>query len=421
MSNRNAIIVLGYNNTRINDVKKIREKANKFFNAVTILCKKYPTPEDEMAVDGVIDAGLDGADENVNVVAEKIKDLSLNVIAFLPFSDQGTQLAGALSKKFSNLRLPNAEKVKVALDKHFFRECEQRSQNIPAGYQKIQSKKITEYEQLNSLHNELNGRVFLKPAKEGNSRGCFNLMGVTDLKNCWQQIEQYVANGVVAEELVLDAVEYSWDHVNDSSWITEKKTSNNQYRTEFQHIVPAPLNETTTNSVVSAGKFIAELAGYNGGACHNEIFYFPVSGNVAAVEPNLRPAGGRIWDLASLAFDDFDPWKEWMTWASGFENSNKKELKQNYYAGIRKIQSPAKGTLNCIPEKNLDNLLSDDVEVMDLVWTKKLGDAVTDIPKDNSEYLGYVIGRSKNYNTLSSWLENSCLALQNTIKIDVGT
>ena len=67
---KNAILVIGYNNTRINDVKKIREKAKLCLGALTVLCKKDPTEADKIAVDFAIDVGLENKQENVNIVLQ---------------------------------------------------------------------------------------------------------------------------------------------------------------------------------------------------------------------------------------------------------------------------------------------------------------------------------------------------------------
>jgi hypothetical protein len=411
-----AVLVLGYNNTRINDVRKIREKAKQHLNAITILCKKNPNQEDKGSVDHAIDVGLELSDENINKVSEELRNIAASPIALLPFSDPGTQLAGGLTKIFP-LQGPDQNKIQAALNKRTFREFEQQATNIPNSYKRIKSIEIQSIEQLKSLHKELKGKIFLKPAKEGNSRGCINLMSVQDLEKSWDEINKYLSAGIVAEELILGGAEYSWDHVNGYSWVTEKRTTNDYYNTEYQHIVPAPLDKKAAQSISEAGEFMANIAGYKNGACHNEVFYFADSNKVCAVEPNLRPAGGRIWDLANLAFDNFDPWKEWILWSSGKVDSNKKKLNHTYFSGIRKIRALKNGILEHLPSYKISDFTYQDIELIDIIWTKKIGDLLSSITKDNSDYVGHIIARSKNYNLLNDSLEKICINLQKMLSI----
>lgn len=404
---KNTVLVLGYNNTRVNDVQKIRQKAKTYLDAQTILCKKAPTNEDRSVADHVIDVGLDGSETNVNIVINYCAELGLKIVALLPFSDPGTQLGAALAKRLE-LNGPTPEKVKSALDKGYFREQEANAKTVPLGYKKIKSEKVTSYEQLQNLYKNLHGKVFLKPASEGNSRGCINTAREKNLENAWSQVSKYIEGGVVAEELIDRGHEYSWDHVNGYSWVTEKKTTQNEYRAEIQQILPAPLNSKVAKLISNAGAFMSDLSGSNQGACHNEIFYIEETNNVIAVEPNLRPARMRIWDLAAIAFEDFDPWKEWLLWAVSKKNSTPNELIQNNYVGIRMIQASKSGTLEKISTIDLDRISRNSVEVVELTWTKKIGDSITNVVKDNSEFIGFIIAKSKDYSQLVQTLPIIC-------------
>lgn len=325
-------------------------------------------------------------------------------------------MGAALAKSFQ-LNGPNLEKVKSALDKGYFREQEARVKNVPAGYKKIRSKTITSFEQLQKIYDDFGGKVFLKPASEGNSRGCININQEKNLESAWAQVSKYLDGGIVAEELIDTGCEYSWDHVGGYSWITEKKTTQNQYRAEIQQILPAPLNSTVLKVIADAGVFMSELSGSNQSACHNEIFYVEKTNNVISVEPNLRPAGMRIWDLAALAFEDFDPWKEWLLWAAGNVNSAPKKLNRCYYVGIRMIQAAKSGILEKISSVDFTNLSKEFVEVVELTWTKKIGDLITHDVKDNSEFIGFIIAKSKDYQQLNNALNVICNDLANEVVI----
>ena len=434
-----AILILGYNNTRINDVKKIKEKAWQYLNAQTVLCKTNPTAQDKQVADYVIDVGLERKQENLRTVIGHCNSLRLNIIALLPFSDPGTQL-GALLANELNLPGPDPNKIPAALDKLLFREQEQKHL-APHRYKKIYAQKVTTLAELKTLHAKLNGKLFLKPAQEGNSRGCLQIASQDACEAAWHELSKYLSQGIIAEELISSNFEYSFDHVANYSWITEKQTTKTQYRAEFQQIVPAPLTVSQFELISSAGEFMANIAGSNGGAYHNEIFYLNNNKNVAAVEPNLRPAGMRIWDLASLAYKDFDPWREWLLWATGKTMNNYilmenrfydkqefavkpkceeyKPLVQTCYAGIRMIAAPQNGILQAVPNcYNSNTLHSKDVELMELVWTKQPGTIVTVNIRDNADFIGYIIAKATNYKTLVEFLDmnSRALSLNATIK-----
>jgi len=336
----------------------------------------------------------------------------------LPFSDPGTQL-GALVAKNLNLPGPDLERVHAALDKFAFRQLEAAAPDTPASYKKIKSVKVSSLDEIQNLYQELNGKIFIKPTKEGNSRGCMDVKSAADCEIAWEQVGKYKSHGLVVEELIQDGVEYSWDHVAGHSWVTEKQTTNTNYRAEIQQIVPASLGHEIMCQIESAGKFIADLSGSQGGACHNEIFYLSKSGEVSAVEPNLRPAGMRIWDLAAIAFEDFDPWKSWILWAVGRDNSENNSLTQSCYAGIRMITANVEGEIKSIPTDLPKEIISKNKnsEVLELVWSKRPGDKVTTDVKDNSDFIGYVIGKAEKYDDLIELLNTSVYHLSGQVEI----
>jgi len=412
----NAVLVLGYNNTRVNDVRKIRAKAKEFLKAVTVLCKVSPTDDDKTAADYAIDVGLEGIDYNVDKVITICRELELHIIALLPFSDPGTQLGAALAKRL-NLRGPALDKVKAGLDKGAFRVQEAACSTIPSGYKKIKSTYVQSFDELQDLFEKLNGKLFLKPASEGNSRGCINASQYKNLEEAWLQVSKYLKGGVVAEELIDQGNEYSWDHVCGYSWVTEKQTTQNGYRAEIQQILPAPLDSITTAQIANAGKFMSDLSGSNQGACHNEVFYQKDTNSVVGVEPNLRPAGMRIWDLAAIAYENFDPWKEWLLWAAGKNSIAKNNLKQQYFVGIRMIAPRDSGILKQLSPSSRHALSNKGFECIEITWTKKIGDQVTHIVKNNSEFLGFVIAKSDEYNKLAKNLLSVCEKLACEVEI----
>ena len=381
-----AILIMGYNNTRSNDVKKMRLIATEDLRAKTILCKPHPLAVDYEVADYVIDTSLAADPALIPGVIEFLSSHNLRAVRVLPFSDVGTQLGGILSE---HLGLPGHKSgmIRGALDKFYFRSLEGAAIFKPAGYRHLMSRSINSLEELKTTLMDFGGSVFLKPRAEGNSRGCTAVESLEDCERAWEVVEKYIAGGIVAEELVTGALEFSCDSVNGISWLTQKQNASGKYRWESKYILPAPLDDFTTHKILEGGRFMAAICGSNEGAYHNEIFYKPETGELIAVEPNLRPAGGRIWDAAALAFRDFNPWKLWVN--SVVKEGQSPHLIRDYYVGFKMLVSPTDGVIKDLPT-SLD-LTSD--EYGELVWSKRIGDVVTAEPKDNSECIGYILLR----------------------------
>lgn len=96
---------------------------------------------------------------------------------------------------------------------------------------------------------------------------------------------------------------------------------------------------------------------------------FPAGEETAVVEPNSRPAGMRIWDLAGLVFD-FDPWAAWLNYSRAGKSAPE-FVEQRGYAGIRMISAPADGVLSSLP--HLSGIEAEFPELKEVVLTKKLG------------------------------------------------
>jgi hypothetical protein len=413
--NKNAVLVLGYNNTRIDDVRKIKKSAKSNLDAITVLCKSAPTQADLEAADLVIDVGLRGTAEEVQKVKDALVANYLSPVALLPFSDPGTQLGAALSHAL-NLRGADPELIRGALDKHSFRTLEARSSAAPSGYRKVASTLIHSLAELVDTYDRYGGQGFLKPAQEGNSRGCIHLSKQADLQNAWDQVSIYADGGIVLEELIEGGAEYSWDQVNGYAWITEKKTTQDAYRAEYQQIVPAPLSENHSAKLSETGAYMSGLVGNGMGACHNELFLFASTDETVAVEPNLRPGGMRIWDLASLAFRNFNPWDEWIRWAAGAQAPGTRALERQFYAGIRYLRSGVDGLFPAPSTIAPDtDAATSNCELIEVVWTRKPGDKVSSSITNNADYVGYFILRAEKYEDLCHGLDAVADALENQL------
>ncbi|MFZ4099912.1 MAG: biotin carboxylase [Chlamydiia bacterium] len=398
---QDVVLVIGYNNTRVNDVRKIRGIAKERLNAATVLCKKSPTQEDRLAADFVIDTDLFADEALVDNVLRECGQLMVHPVAILPFSDQGTQLGACLANR---LGLPGADpqRVRAGLDKSTFRRMEREAESRPYGYRPLFSTVIHSKEELLDVITARPNGVFMKPCQEGNNRGCTAVHSLEECDGAWAFVEAYKKGGILIEELVLGAQEYSCDCSGSSRWVTEKATScgvSGKYRGEIQAIIPAPLSPAETQARVAVGRFMADVSGYRVGAYHNEIFY-KSEAEVMAVEPNLRPAGGRFWDIAQLAFDNFNPWAEWIETMAGRRSPHDEgELVRNFYAGMRYVAASEDGQIAALPSISLPE------QVVELVWTKKVGDRVVADQRDNSDFVGFIIVKDKDYERVDAILK----------------
>jgi hypothetical protein len=413
----NAVLVMGYNNTRINDVRKIKALAKEHLKAVTVLCKASPTADDKAAADYVIDTALDLQPDLVDRVLAACKSLNLKIVAVLPFSDQGTQLGALLAEK---LHLPGADpcKIKGALDKSDFRAKEHAATMYPIGYNPIAAYKISSAEELLTLLDRYPKGLFLKPCQEGNNRGCTVVIDKNDHIRAYKFVEKYKTGGIIAEELISNAQEYSCDSAGTSSWLTLKFTSlgsSGKYRAELGYVLPAPEDDEATARKLSVGTFMADLCGgLSGSAYHNEIFC-SAGGAIRSIEPNLRPAGGRIWDAAAIAFENFNPWLCWIQTMAGIPYGTR-ELKRVCYVGLKSIEVLHDGTVQALP--TLDSRKFGTTEVVEIVWTKKVGDCVRIDHLDNTDFLGYIMAKDQDAEALHQALYAITKQLSDNTVID---
>lgn len=180
--------------------------------------------------------------------------------------------------------------------------------------------------------------------------------------------------------MIQNAREYSWDYVAGSTWITEKTTTDGAYRAEIQQVVPAPLAADAQARLMAAGRHMAGLVSQDNGAWHNEVFH-RANHRTSAVETNMRPGGMHIWDLARKAFIDFDPWERWVRWAVEGQVANHDPVPRGY-CGIRLLRASTGGILRDVSDiPSLARSLN--IELVEAVLTKHIGDSVSALVKDN--------------------------------------
>jgi hypothetical protein len=261
------------------------------------------------------------------------------------------------------------------------------------------------------------GSFFIKPSSEGNSRGCMKIENKDDLSVWLEEHSAYMPQGVLCEEILSEGNEFSFDGVNHTYWITQKFTTKGSHRAEYQHILPAPFSSHETDSIHRTLVPFLNHLGTRGGAFHHEFFLLP-DNTLASVEPNRRPAGMWLWDLAEWSFEDFSPWKSWLDIYSGSPETID-PLRPKYFSGVRGAISRISGKIVSIDEgkirEELKSLFGN--QVYKFKGFKKVGDQVTHAPKDNSDFLYFIATRNEKYEQVISNLKSAENIILNNIDI----
>jgi hypothetical protein len=407
--------VVGYNGSRIHDIPKLRELCKSLYNARLILLVEKIQPGDDQVADHVCSTSLAEKDvpASLELVVGCLNADRWKLIGVLPFSDRGVLLGAALASHFGLPGITPAE-ARAGLDKQIFRQLEATAAAAPEDYRPIVSTRITSLPELRQRVIEMGGKAFIKPACEGASRGCRVIRHPSECDEAWQALKPYREGGIVLEELIQNAREYSWDHVAGSTWITEKTTTDGAYRAEIQQVVPAPLPADAQARLMAAGRHMAGLVSQHNGAWHNEVFH-RANHRTSAVETNMRPGGMHIWDLARKAFIDFDPWERWVRWAvEGHLDSH--DPVPRGYCGIRLLRANAGGILRDVPDiQSLARSLN--IELVEAVLTKRIGDSVSALVKDNFSFIGHIVLFNEQYERLSLDLSRLAEAIESSVGI----
>ena len=395
----NVIAVFGYNNSRIYDVEKIKNMALEKFGAEILLIKEHVDKQDLSVTRFCFDAQPERSDLE-GPLRVYLKSENLNLIGCLPFSDKGVIGAAHTAKAFG-LFGDDDRTAKAMLDKHLFRELEAKIPMDPSVYRKPFFKKIHDADELLAFF-ERTGTFFIKPASEGNSRGCMKISSRNDLLLWLEENAPYLKNGVICEEYLSSGNEFSCDGVNGSYWVTEKYTTEGAYRAEYQHIVPAPLDEALELTMQNTLRPLLTNLGSRGGAFHHEFFNLTDS-RLASVEPNRRPAGMWIWDLAAWSFENFNPWATWLEVCAG-KKPTASALKRVFFSGVRGVISSIDGTIAHIDEIAIRDQFTEifGSENFRFSILKQVNSIVRRDARDNADFLAYVALRHKDALTLKN-------------------
>ncbi|MBK2124862.1 ATP-grasp domain-containing protein, partial [Fangia hongkongensis] len=348
------------------------------------------------------------------VIDEYVYKNKLNPVACLPFSDKGVPL-GAYYAKHIGLKGDGVTSSFACVNKIAFRKLEQEKA-APLWYRKPFFKSLYSYGDALEVLQNAEFPIFLKPACEGNSRGCMKVENFEQFLENQDFFSHYFSEGIIAEQCIEDCDEYSVDGVNGVYVVTEKKTSKGKYRVEIQHTIPAPIDADVYNKLIEAGRYVAATTGSNGGAIHHEFFLRESTGEVFCVEPNRRPAGMKLWDFANESFGRLNYWNQWLDWAYGKNIEHEKGmLKREFYTSVRMLIGEKNGHIKCIDHHYIEQLNLSNSHIIDIEITKKVGDMVVNEPKDNSDFIGYIVCKSKTVSDLHMLL--SCIEKKVSIAI----
>ncbi len=418
MLTRSVIAIFGYNNTRIYDVQKIKSIVEQDFNAQVLLIKEGITLEDFAVTPFCFDHRPE--DSEIGPLLEKylLKE-NLKLLGCLPFSDKGV-IGAAFTAEYFGLFGDDPKTALAMLDKSLFRKHESLIEIPLESYKKpfffIAKNETDLFSILKNF-----GPYFAKPTSEGNSRGCMKIETSEDIKSWVHDNLASLEKGVICEEILSQNNEYSFDGVAGHYWLTEKFTTEGAYKAEYQQIVPAPFSNEATLKLTETLTELIQCLGSQGGAFHHEFFAY-ADGRIASVEPNRRPAGMWIWDLASLAFPDLNPWKLWISRCTRLEKMDfklKSLPKREFFAGVRGVISKKSGLISQVDESSMlnDLLKTFGDGNFRLSILKFENDPVKKIPRDNSDFLAYVSLRNKNYDSLVADLATAESIILNYIKV----
>ncbi len=397
MKQKKVFAVFGYNNTRSYDLIKLRKIFQTRFNAELLLIKEGIIAQDRELAAHCLDSQVETS-EVLTPVIEYLKNENLELLGCLPFSDKGVIGAAFVARHFG-LAGDDCNSSYAMLDKSLFRRLESEIDIDSICYRKpFFLKTNSEAELFEILSSK--GCFFIKPTSEGNSRGCMKIQNKTDLLKWLSDYSACLSAGVICEEILADDGEYSFDGVSGSYWITKKFTTSGAYRAEYQHVVPAPLSALENESFHKVLEPLLTSLGSRGGAFHHEFFILN-DNRLASVEPNRRPGGMWLWDLASWAFEEFNPWTRWVDHCAGI-SSNDTALKQKSYAGIRGVISNYNGTLSRVDQELIENELKLQFgeSNVKLSFLKSTGAQIKSEPRDNSDFLAFIALKNENYEAL---------------------
>ncbi|MFG3308656.1 acetyl-CoA carboxylase biotin carboxylase subunit family protein [Streptomyces wuyuanensis] len=309
-------LIIDYNLNRVDDVRHISTYVRERHGAAVTLIRGAPTPADAGMCDEVID--LDPLRPDfVEAAEELLRPRREEFEAGIVFSDNAVH-SGAVLLERLGLAVDDAELAAGAFCKYEYRLGEAGHRRLLSA-QRLLVPDFATVDSLQDLHAfaaaHPDGFV-VKPAKEGNNRGVVMVRPGDDVEAAFGEVLPYLEGGVVCEEILPWAREFSFDGLGPLSFVTAKISATGRYPVEVAQVLPARLNHVERTTLERTGRQVNWLVGQLEGPFHNEIRLSDDGSRAAVVEPNRRPAGMKIWSLARWVYG-IDLYHRWVDVAFG--------------------------------------------------------------------------------------------------------
>ncbi|MFB7025278.1 MULTISPECIES: acetyl-CoA carboxylase biotin carboxylase subunit family protein [unclassified Streptomyces] len=309
-------LIVDYNLSRIDDVRRIRDHVHRAYGAEVTLVRARPTDADRLVCDEVVDLDPlrpDFAEAGEKLLGGRREEFAAGIV----FSDDAVRGGAELLRRLG-LPVDSPDLAEAAFCKLTYRRAEDGARELLAA-QRIMVPGFARIESLDGLR-EFAARhpdgFVVKPTKEGNNRGVVLVRPGDDLGAAFAEVLPYVADGVICEQIIPYDREYSYDGLGRLSFVTEKLSAAGRYPVECAQVLPARVTETGLASLERAGRQANVLVGQCDGPFHNEIKLSGDDRRAAVVEPNRRPAGMKIWSLARWVYG-IDLYRAWVDSAFG--------------------------------------------------------------------------------------------------------
>ncbi|MFJ6948989.1 biotin carboxylase, partial [Streptomyces wuyuanensis] len=215
-------LIIDYNLSRVDDVRHISTYVRERHGAAVTLIRGAPTPADAGMCDEVID--LDPLRPDfVEAAEELLRPRREEFEAGIVFSDNAVH-SGAVLLERLGLAVDDAELAAGAFCKYEYRLGEAGHRRLLSA-QRLLVPDFATVDSLQDLHAfaaaHPDGFV-VKPAKEGNNRGVVMVRPGDDVEAAFGEVLPYLEGGVVCEEILPWAREFSFDGLGPLSFVTAK-------------------------------------------------------------------------------------------------------------------------------------------------------------------------------------------------------
>ncbi|SKC86044.1 hypothetical protein SAMN05445504_4672 [Burkholderia sp. CF099] len=398
---RGTLLIVDYNLSRVTDVIHMSDYARRRYNVDTVLIRDNPEDLDTRLCDHVI--GLDPLSQDfVDSAVEALSPWLDRLRGGIVFSDNAVQNGAALLERLG-LRVDSSRLALGAFSKLEYRRAEANCRVLVAAQRVMapDSASIASLEELEQFAHAHPEGFVVKPSCEGNNRGVVIVRPGDDLFAALSEVAPYLENGVICEQIIPYHREFSFDGIADLSFVTEKMSASGRYPVEIAQVLPARVNQTERETLLRTGRLANWLVGQRDGPFHNEIKVSDDGKFAAVVEPNRRPAGMKIWNLAATVYG-VDFYHLWIDSVLG-DSYKPSALEAKCQAatvmlGVKTdrrfapadVLSGSKPLVIALTETAFRHGLSED-ELLpsEFAWLSQDRRLVPAIPRDNSDFVAY--------------------------------